>query len=65
LVAEPDGSQVTVGEPYVAGAKVTATITKQARDKKIRVIKFKPKVRYSRRAGHRQHYTMIKIISIA
>jgi large subunit ribosomal protein L21 len=56
---------VTIGEPYVAGAKVTAIITKQGRGKKIRVIKFKRKVRYARRAGHRQHYTMMKVTNIA
>ena len=65
LVAEADGSKVTIGQPYVEGAKVTATVVKQARDKKIRVIKFKPKVRYARRAGHRQYYTMVKVTSTA
>lgn len=65
LLAEPDGSKVVLGQPFVEGAKVTATITKQGRAKKIRVIKFKRKVRYSKKAGHRQRFTAVKVTSVA
>lgn len=65
LLAEADGSTVTIGQPFIEGAKVTATITKQGRDKKVRVIKFKRKVRYARRRGHRQEFTEVKVTAIA
>lgn len=65
LLAEPDGSKVVIGQPHIGGAKVTGTITKQGRAKKVRVIKFKRKVRYAKKAGHRQPFTMVKISSIA
>ena len=61
LVAEPDGKAVKIGKPLIAGEKVTATIVKQFRGKKIRIVKFKQKVHYRRTLGHRQHYTQIKI----
>lgn len=64
LVAEPDGKAVNVGKPLIAGGKVTATIVKQFRGKKIRIVKFKQKVHYRRTLGHRQHYTQVKIETV-
>lgn len=64
LVAAEDGSSFQVGQPTLAGMLVKGTIIKQARSRKIRVIKFKRKVRYSRRAGHRQEFTEVKIEKI-
>ena len=37
------------------------TIIFTVRNKKIRVVKFKRKVRYRRVAGHRQHFTKVKV----
>src|SRR5699024_12069710 len=48
------GDDVKVGAPYVDGATVTAKVEKQGRQKKINVIKFKPKKNYSRKQGHRR-----------
>ncbi|MBI2830147.1 MAG: 50S ribosomal protein L21 [Chloroflexi bacterium] len=62
LIAE--GDQVTVGTPLIEGAKVIATAREQVRDKKIIVGKFKAKVRYKRKVGHRQPYTMLAIDEI-
>ena len=36
-----EGESVTIGEPLVAGAKVTAEVIAQARHKKVNIIKFK------------------------
>ncbi len=65
LIAEAEGSDVKVGTPTVAGAKVSAEVLEQGRGKKISVIKYKPKVRYRRNVGHRQPFTAIKITKIA
>lgn len=54
-----DGS---VGKPYVNGAAVTGKVLKQAKGKKIHVLKYKPKSKYRRKIGARQQYTEIEII---
>ena len=60
-----DGDQVTVGQPYVDGGKVTAEVLAHDRGKKIRVIKFKRRKDYMRRQGHRQWFTQLKITGIS
>ncbi len=65
LRAEEDGSKVDVGAPRVAGAKVLGEITDHGRAKKIDVVKYKPKVRYRRRVGHRQPFTKVKITKVS
>ena len=62
IVAE--GDNVSVGSPYVDGGKVTGEVVGQGRDDKVRVVKFKRRKNYLRRAGHRQHYTEVKITGI-
>jgi large subunit ribosomal protein L21 len=62
LVAE-DGN-VSIGAPFVAGAKVQATVVAQVKGPKIVVFKYKPKKRYRVKTGHRQKYTRIMIDSI-
>ena len=59
------GDDVAVGTPYVDGGQVTGEVVDQGRGKKIRIIKFKRRKNYLRRAGHRQHYTAIKITGIS
>ena len=59
-----DGEKVTVGKPTVAGAKVVAQVLGENKDKKIVVFKYKPKVRYARRTGHRQIHTKLAIKEI-
>lgn len=58
------GEQVAVGTPTVPGAKVVATVMGHGRARKIIVFKYKPKVRYRRKLGHRQHYTRLSIKEI-
>lgn len=64
LLMGDEGGEVKVGMPTVAGAKVEATILEHGRAPKITVIKYKRKVRYKRKIGHRQHYTKVKIEKI-
>lgn len=52
------------GRPLVEGAKVVGRVVKQGRGKKIIVFKYKPKVRYRRKNGHRQSITRIAIEDI-
>lgn len=59
-----DGDKVSVGTPYVSGAKVTATVGESFRDRKVLVYKYKPKKDYHRMRGHRQNHTYITIDNI-
>ena len=65
MTAKADGQDVEIGTPFLAGKTVTATVKDQGRDKKIRVVKYKPKVRYKRTNGHRQPFTTVTIDKIA
>jgi large subunit ribosomal protein L21 len=59
-----DGDEVTVGTPVVAGATVSATVLGETRGPKLVIFKFKQKVKYRRRTGHRQHLTRVRIDAI-
>ncbi|MBI2836606.1 MAG: 50S ribosomal protein L21 [Chloroflexi bacterium] len=59
-----DGDRVVVGAPMVKGAKVLATSQGQEKGDKIVVFKFKSKVRYRRKGGHRAVYTRLMIDKI-
>jgi large subunit ribosomal protein L21 len=56
-----DEAKVSIGRPLVSGAKVTASIVEQGKDKKVTVFKFQRRKNYRRRYGHRQLFTSIKI----
>lgn len=64
VVLVADGTKTRVGTPVVKGAAVTATVVAHGRDRKIIVLKYKPKVHYRRKTGHRQHYTELRIEKI-
>ena len=59
-----DNTSTTVGHPFVDGAKVLAEVEAQAKGDKIIVFKYKPKVRYSVKNGHRQRLTKLTIKEI-
>ena len=65
LLLSKGETDVTVGTPYVAGARVSAVVENHAKDKKIIVFKYKSKKDYRRKQGHRQQYSIIKIEDIA
>ena len=56
-----NGDKVTVGTPAIDRAKVIATSKGEGKAKKIIVFKYKPKVRYRKKTGHRQFYTRLVI----
>lgn len=60
-----DDDAMALGTPIVAGASVEAKVLKNARSRKVIVFKYKPKVRYRVKRGHRQHYTEVEIIGIS
>lgn len=62
LVADED--KILVGNPLVKGAKVVAEALGEEKGEKLIVFKYKPKVRYRRKKGHRQLYTKLAIKQI-
>ena len=52
------------GNPYVKGAKVTCTVEKHGKNKKIIIFKYKPKKKYRNKQGHRQPYTKVIVKKI-
>ncbi len=60
-----DGANVVIGEPLVAGAKVTAEVVDQFKDDKVIAFKFRRRKGYHRTVGHRRKLTKLKIESIS
>jgi len=58
------GDAVSVGAPYVQGAKVQAVVESHGKGDKIIVFKYMPKKDYRRKKGHRQQYSVIKVQDI-
>ncbi|MGB3129021.1 MAG: 50S ribosomal protein L21 [Dehalococcoidia bacterium] len=59
-----DGDKVTLGRPTIVGAKVIADVVGDGKRGKVIVFKYKPKVRYRIKKGHRQPYTRLEIKEI-
>ena len=59
-----DGDKISVGAPYVKGAKVQIVVEDSFRDKKVLVFKYKSKKDYDRLIGHRQNYTNVRVEDI-
>jgi large subunit ribosomal protein L21 len=59
-----DGKETKVGNPYIEGAKIEAMFEETGKNKKVTVIRFRPKSRYFKKKGHRQPFTKVKIAAI-
>ncbi|MFO8011492.1 MAG: 50S ribosomal protein L21 [Dehalococcoidia bacterium] len=59
-----DGDNCTIGKPTIEGARIKATIVRHDRKRKITIFKYKNKIRYRRKRGHRQDYTRLSINEI-
>lgn len=59
-----NGDVVTIGQPVVEGASVSAKVTGQYKGKKIQIMRYRPKKRIRVRKGHRQQLTRLEIQSI-
>ena len=59
-----DGDTVTIGDPLVKNATVSAKVNAHGRGKKIDVIKFQRRKHHRKHIGHRQAYTELSILDI-
>ena len=57
-------NKLEIGTPFVEGAKVTGKIVAEGKGKKITILKYKPKTRYTVKKGHRQPFMKVKILKI-
>jgi large subunit ribosomal protein L21 len=64
VLLSSSGTDLTLGNPFIKGSSVSATLTKIARYKTVEVIKYKQKSRYFKKYGHRQPYFEVTIDSI-
>jgi large subunit ribosomal protein L21 len=62
LLTAEDG-KVNIGTPFLS-TTIVGKITEQGRNQKIRVVKYKRKVRYTKEHGHRQHFTKVEIVGV-
>ncbi len=58
------GEKTLIGTPYIDDAKVVAQVLGSGKSEKITVVKFKRRVKYRRKKGHRQAFTEVKIEKI-
>lgn len=64
VVMVDNGTDTTIGEPYIKGAKVKATFQAPSKGPKITIIRYKAKSNRDRKLGHRQKYARVKIDSL-
>ncbi|MDA8596945.1 50S ribosomal protein L21 [Candidatus Pacebacteria bacterium] len=66
VIMSDDGKAATLGDPYIKGAKVKATLVEAVKKgKKISIVRYKAKSNRDRKLGHRQKYTTVKIDSLS
>ncbi len=65
VVMISNGSEVTLGKPFVDGAKVQYTVVDNKKGKKLEAFKYHAKSRYRRQWGHRDHQSVIEITKIS
>ena len=59
-----DGEDVKIGKPFLENSKVIGRITRQGKNRKILVFKYKRRKGYRKKLGHRQRFTLVRIENI-
>ncbi|MBR1971642.1 MAG: 50S ribosomal protein L21 [Clostridia bacterium] len=62
IMVSEDGN-ITTGNP-VEGVKVSCEVLRQDKEKKVIIFKMKSKKNERRRNGHRQPYTLLKVLKV-
>lgn len=60
-----DEKKALIGQPYIKGATVEATVVEEGKGEKKLVFRYKAKTRQKKKKGHRQPFTKVKITSIS
>ena len=64
VLAVSDGKELKIGAPDVEGAEITLEVLDHIRGKKTVSFKKKRRKGYSRKTGHRQELTVVKVAAI-
>jgi len=56
-----DGENALVGAPFIAGARVNATVMAHGRAEKVGIFKLRRRKHYQKSQGHRQAFTEVRI----
>ena len=64
ILAYGDDKSIEIGTPNVEGAKVEASLIKNSKNRTILIFKKRRRHNSRRKNGHRQQYSMIRIIKI-
>ncbi|HIH2762700.1 MAG TPA: 50S ribosomal protein L21 [Candidatus Azoamicus sp. MARI] len=59
-----DEEKNIAGNPFIENTELTFEVIKHIKDKKTMILKFKRRKNYLKKTGHRQKYTMLKLILI-
>lgn len=59
-----DAGVTAIGAPYLPGTTVTAEFVEAGREKKVRVIRYRPKSRSFKKNGHKQPYNLVRITTV-
>lgn len=59
-----EGSDVSIGNPLLSDAKVSAKVLSHGRGDKVKIVKFRRRKHHRKQMGHRQNYTEIEITSV-
>ncbi len=59
-----DGDKITADAKKLGKASVTAEVLAEIKGPKIHILKYKNKTGYTKRQGHRQRYTQVKVTGI-
>lgn len=59
-----NGTDTTIGTPFIENAKVESLFQKEGKGKTVKVVKYKQKSKYLKKNGHRQPFMEVKISSI-
>jgi large subunit ribosomal protein L21 len=65
VLAVSDGNELNIGTPVIDGAKISATIVEHKRGPKVVAFKKKRRKGYSRKVGHRQELTVLRVESVS
>lgn len=64
VLALIDGEKVEIGTPVLSGKKVLLEIVRQARSPKIRIFRYRKRTRTTRRVGHRDNISYLRVKQI-
>ncbi len=64
VVALSDDNGIKVGTPFVDGVKAEGTVLRNAKAKKVVILKYKSKKNEKKKQGHRQPYSKVQINKI-